>query len=118
MPELRVMEISNPGYSGYLYLHAFDRLKQVIENDVVQLGLVPLSQGSTKLPATWINYNGSFDVRDITVPAGELRVGFFVKATSGHWNSDGIVVGDFYAWLNVTDTPEVEPFNCGRVRFS
>lgn len=118
MPEVREIFISNGAdIAGYMWLHAYDRLLQNIASDVVHFGLVPTTESADTTPSTWVAFNGGFDVRDSSVPIGQLRVGFFI-GTTGHYTGDGIVPGEFRAWLKVADNPEVELVNCGRIKFT
>lgn len=119
MSELRTIYISTAGVKGYMWLHGYDRLLNAVSADAASFGLVPASSSASVPPTTWVAYNAAFDQRDLTVPLGEIRIGFFCAAGTGsfHGTTDGIVPGDFWAWLDVTDSPEVEPFNCGKIRF-
>lgn len=118
MTELRTIYLSaGNDVAGYLWLHGYDREKNDLSIATVAFGLQPITVSADIPPATWIAYNGAFDSRDLTVPVGEIRVGILV-GSGGHGSGDGFVTGEYWTWLKPTDHPEVEPFNCGKVRIA
>lgn len=115
MSEIRTIFLSaDPSVAGFLWFHGYDRLKHDLTTATAKFGVQPSSISATDPPSVWRAME-SYDMRDSSVPIGEIRCGILV-GNGGHGSGDGFVTGEFWGWLLPTDAPEVEPINCGRFR--